>query len=169
MALVVYKSEILTPAGTLRVAVTDRGACALILPGVAEPKVRVAKLMAAARPGPMEHPILQPLLAACSRYFTGNPDALEGQSVDWTLLSDFQRKVYQLARTIPPGKVRSYGWIAEKLGKPRAARAVGQALASNPVPLVVPCHRIIAADGSLGGFTGGLPWKNKLLEIERRI
>lgn len=163
----IYKAEILTPAGTLRVAATNRGACALILPGVAKPKERVARLFALAGRGPAEHPVLEPLLAACSRYFAGKPEALEGQPVDWTLLTAFQRRVYQSARTIPPGEVRSYGWLARRIGKPGSARAVGRALATNPVPLIVPCHRVVAADGSLSGFTAGVAWKQKLLGMER--
>jgi methylated-DNA-[protein]-cysteine S-methyltransferase len=167
MEPIIYRGEILTPAGTMRVAATDRGACALILPGVAEPKERVARLLALARLGPAEHPILEPLLAACSRYFAGKPEALEGQPVDWSLLTPFQRQVYQAARTIPPGEVRPYGWVAQRMSKPSAARAVGRALAMNPVPLLIPCHRVVAADGSLRGFTAGIAWKQKLLEMER--
>ncbi len=94
---------------------------------------------------------------------------MEGQPVDWSLLTAFQRSVYQVACAIPPGTVRSYGWVAERLGKPRAARAVGQALAANPVPLLVPCHRVVASDGSLGGFTAGIAWKQQLLEMEGRF
>jgi O-6-methylguanine DNA methyltransferase len=164
-----FKDEILTPAGTIQVAATDRGACALLLPGVEEPKRRVAELLAEARRGPAEHPILQALLAALSTYFAGKPEALEGQPVDWSFLTEFQQSVYQTARGIPPGEVQPYRWVAERVGKPRAARAVGQALASNPVPLIVPCHRVVASDGSLGGFTGGLAWKQRLLEMERRL
>jgi len=78
----------------------------------------------------------------------------------------FQVKVWQVLRTIPYGRVRSYGWVARKIGKPRAARAVGAACGANPVPLLVPCHRVVAGDGSLGGFSGGLPNKKRLLKLE---
>ncbi len=163
----IYGAEVLMPAGTLRVAATDRGACALVLPGVGTPKRRVARLLALARPGPPDHPILQPLLAACRAYFDGEARALDDQPVDWSFATPFQARVYRTARTIPPGEVRSYGWVANQAGSPRGARAAGQALAANPVPLVVPCHRVVASDGSLGGFTGGLAWKRKLLALER--
>lgn len=86
--------------------------------------------------------------------------------VDVTDATSFQRAVWRAAAHIPYGRVRSYQWIAARLGKPQAARAVGHALGANPVPLVIPCHRVIAADASLGGFSCGLQWKRRLLELE---
>jgi len=80
--------------------------------------------------------------------------------------SSFQRRVWQTALRIPYGRARSYGWIASKLGGRRYARAVGHALGANPVPLIVPCHRVLAHDASLGGFSCGLPVKRKLLKLE---
>jgi methylated-DNA-[protein]-cysteine S-methyltransferase len=76
--------------------------------------------------------------------------------------------VYAAARTIPPGSTRSYGDVAALVGEPGSAQAVGQALGRNPVPIVVPCHRVLAADGSLHGFSapGGLDTKRRMLEIE---
>jgi methylated-DNA-[protein]-cysteine S-methyltransferase len=87
-------------------------------------------------------------------------------SLDLSDLTGFQRAVLEAARSIPYGEVRSYGWLAQRVGRPRAARAVGQALARNPVPIVVPCHRVIGGDGGLTGFSGGLGMKRRLLEIE---
>lgn len=81
-------------------------------------------------------------------------------------LSVFQRRVLKLCARIRPGSVRTYGWLATTLGCPNSARAVGQALAANPVPLLVPCHRVVGAGGLLGGFTGGLAWKEFLLGRE---
>ena len=80
----------------------------------------------------------------------------------------FQRKVWEITRLIPYGETRTYGWVAERIGKPKAARAVGQALSRNPLPIIVPCHRVIASDGKLGGFTGGLAMKRALLALESR-
>ncbi|MFC1915033.1 methylated-DNA--[protein]-cysteine S-methyltransferase [Chloroflexota bacterium] len=80
----------------------------------------------------------------------------------------FQRKVWEITRLIPYGETRTYGWVAERIGKPKAARAVGQALSRNPLPVIVPCHRVIASDGKLGGFTGGLDMKQALLALESR-
>jgi methylated-DNA-[protein]-cysteine S-methyltransferase len=82
---------------------------------------------------------------------------------------DFNRKVYEIARTIPPGATLSYGEIAERLGDKMLARDVGQAMGQNPVPIIVPCHRVLAAGGKMGGFSapGGTKTKLRLLEIER--
>lgn len=78
----------------------------------------------------------------------------------------FQRQVWEITRLIPFGETRSYGWVAEQIGKPAAVRAVGQALGRNPLPIIVPCHRVIARDGSLCGFGGGLEMKQYLLRLE---
>ncbi|CAA9429497.1 MAG: Methylated-DNA--protein-cysteine methyltransferase [uncultured Rubrobacteraceae bacterium] len=83
--------------------------------------------------------------------------------------SEWQRAVWMELTRIPYGETRSYGEIADLLDRPGAARAVGRANATNRLPLVVPCHRVIAADGSLGGFNGGLHIKERLLEHERRV
>lgn len=81
--------------------------------------------------------------------------------------SDFQRAVWSALREIPYGETWSYGQLAARLGKPGAARAVGLANGANPIPIVVPCHRVIGADGSLTGYGGGLETKSALLELER--
>jgi methylated-DNA-[protein]-cysteine S-methyltransferase len=83
-------------------------------------------------------------------------------------LPEFNRRVYELSRTIPPGSTMTYGEIAMRLGSPGTARAVGQALGQNPWPIVVPCHRVLAADGGMGGFSapGGVSTKRRMLEIE---
>lgn len=78
----------------------------------------------------------------------------------------FRRRAWEELRRIPRGATRSYGEIAEELGKRRAARAVGGACGANPIPVLIPCHRVLAANGGLGGFSGGLEWKRRLLAIE---
>jgi methylated-DNA-[protein]-cysteine S-methyltransferase len=80
--------------------------------------------------------------------------------------TDFQRRVWSALREIPYGQTTSYGALADRLGQPGAARAVGLANGRNPIAVIVPCHRVIGADGSLTGFGGGLPRKRKLLELE---
>jgi methylated-DNA-[protein]-cysteine S-methyltransferase len=89
--------------------------------------------------------------------------------VDLSPLPDFSRRVYEIVRTIPPGKTLSYGEIAERLGDKALARDVGQAIGQNPVPIIVPCHRVLAAGGKMGGFSapGGTKTKLRLLDIER--
>jgi methylated-DNA-[protein]-cysteine S-methyltransferase len=99
-------------------------------------------------------------------------DYLAGKRRDFSVPVDmangtsFQRRVWQAILRIPYGRVRSYQWVATKVGGKQYARAVGMALGSNPVPIIVPCHRIIAHDGSLGGFGCGLPMKRRLLKLE---
>lgn len=80
--------------------------------------------------------------------------------------TDFQMKVWNALLSIPYGKTVSYSQIASSIENPNAIRAVGTAIGKNPIPIVIPCHRVIAKDGSLGGYSGGLPVKKKLLEIE---
>jgi methylated-DNA-[protein]-cysteine S-methyltransferase len=81
---------------------------------------------------------------------------------------EFHQRVYEVARTIPPGNTLSYGDIAARLGSPRAARAVGQALGRNPFAIVVPCHRVLGAGGKIGGFSaqGGIDTKRRMLALE---
>ena len=86
--------------------------------------------------------------------------------VDMSAGTPFERKVWRAIIRIPYGRARSYQWVADRVGGKQYARAVGMALGANPVPIVVPCHRIIAQDGSLGGFSGGLPMKRRLLRLE---
>ena len=83
--------------------------------------------------------------------------------------TEFEQKVWFALQEIPFGETRTYKWLAEKLGKPNAARAVGQALSKNPLPVILPCHRIIESDGSLGGYSGGTDIKRRLLEMEYYI
>lgn len=99
------------------------------------------------------------------RYFRGEPVTFQDIDVDLSGATGFERSVYEATRAIPFGKVATYGQIAMAIGRPNAQRAVGRALGKNPASIVIPCHRVVAANG-LGGFTGGLHWKKKLLRHE---
>ena len=81
----------------------------------------------------------------------------------------FQRAVWETTRLIPYGETRSYAWVAEQIKQPKALRAVGQALSRNPLPIIVPCHRVLASSGKLGGFTGGIEIKKGLLHLEGSV
>jgi O-6-methylguanine DNA methyltransferase len=101
-----------------------------------------------------------------ARYLEGEAVQLPVEYLDRRRCSDFQWRVLMAEKDIPRGYVLSYGQLAAAIGEPKAARAVGTALARNPFPLIIPCHRTVRADGSLGGFGGGLPLKRALLEME---
>ena len=98
-------------------------------------------------------------------YFSGHkvtfPDEL-----DLSPATPFQRAVWEVTRLIPYGETRSYTWVAEQIGKPKALRAVGQALGKNPLSIIIPCHRVVASDGKLGGFGGGVEMKQRLISLE---
>lgn len=99
----------------------------------------------------------------------GGQDTLEDVPLDLGPVPEFQRRVYALARTIPPGQTLTYGELAARLGEPGAARSVGQALGRNPFAPIVPCHRVLAAGGRSGGFSagGGVATKLKMLQTEQ--
>lgn len=103
-----------------------------------------------------------------ANYLAGKGDDLSGIKIDLSRSTSFARKVYAVLRKIPAGTVVTYGELAKKVGSPQAARAVGRAMATNPLPLIIPCHRVIASDGSMCGFSspGGLNLKKKLLANE---
>jgi methylated-DNA-[protein]-cysteine S-methyltransferase len=107
------------------------------------------------------------LISYFEDYFDGKKPIFKG-ILDLTQATDFQRIVWQTAMLIPYGETRSYTWIAHNMGRPLSCRAVGNALGKNPLPLIVPCHRVIKADDSLGGFGGGLDMKRFLLKLERQ-
>jgi methylated-DNA-[protein]-cysteine S-methyltransferase len=100
------------------------------------------------------------------RYFAGEPVRFR-VPLDLSDGTPFQQKVWRVLQKIPRGQTRSYAWVAQQIGLPRAVRAVGGACGANPAPVLVPCHRVIASDGSLGGFSGGLVLKRALLRLER--
>jgi methylated-DNA-[protein]-cysteine S-methyltransferase len=100
------------------------------------------------------------------RYLAGNTVEFSLDDLDLGVCGAFQQRVLRLQFQIPRGKVGTYGGLADRLDHPQAARAVGTALARNPFPLVIPCHRAIRGDGTLGGFGGGLKMKRALLKME---
>jgi methylated-DNA-[protein]-cysteine S-methyltransferase len=110
--------------------------------------------------------IINKICKKLENFLKGKPIEFSLNNIDLTQLYNFQKKVLLLERKIPYGWVSTYGRLAKKTGVPRASRVVGQALARNPFPIIIPCHRVIKADGSLGGFQGGLKLKRKLLELE---
>jgi len=105
--------------------------------------------------------------AILQQYMSGVEDNLRLITIDLIGQSTFYSDAWKACRNIPLGQTRSYTWVANKIGRPRSQRAVGRAMASNPIPIVIPCHRVIRSDGSTGGYSGGGPdIKNKLLALE---
>lgn len=98
-------------------------------------------------------------------YFSGHRVAFADE-LDLSPATPFQREVWRITRLIPYAQTRSYRWVAAQAGQPGAARAVGQALARNPLPIIIPCHRVVKNDGRLGGFSGGPGVKRQLLHLE---
>ena len=177
MRTTVFKTE----WGWAGVATTVRGVVSVALPKpsrqAVERELRAARLMAGVgayrnTPPPTEARSASRVLTAAR---TAIEDYIDGKSRSFDLPLDlqgrspFQVKVWRVLQAIPYGRVRSYGWVARKVGKPKAARAVGGACGANPVPLLVPCHRVVAGNGSLGGFSAGLSLKKRLLKLEGTI
>jgi methylated-DNA-[protein]-cysteine S-methyltransferase len=105
------------------------------------------------------------LIKRLRSYFSGHKTTFPN-ALDLSAATSFQRQVWKMTRLIPYGETRSYSWLAEQLGKAGAVRAVGQALGRNPLPIIIPCHRVVAKDGRLGGYTGGVEIKRYLLNLE---
>ena len=111
-------------------------------------------------------PLLAEAIRQVTAYFAGERRDFE-LPLDWSLVTGFNRQVLrELASGVPYGAVVGYGDLAGRVGQPGAAQAVGMAMGSNPLPVVVPCHRVVESDGGLGGFGGGLDTKRKLLALE---
>ena len=153
-----------TAWGWVGIASSPRGLLALTLP---EPtQARALKPLLERWGGKQSYDdVLNDLKRKLQQYFDGQR-VLFDEPLDLSGATAFQRRVWSVVRDIPYGETRSYGQIARQAGSPGAARAVGRAMATNPVPIVVPCHRVIGSDGNLRGFGGGLDLKRRLLEME---
>jgi methylated-DNA-[protein]-cysteine S-methyltransferase len=153
-----------TPKGKIWILATGDGLREIRLGGergVAPAEVRARGLRVVHRA-----PWTDPARRALEDYLAGRATEFD-LALDLDVGTPFQRRVWAAARKIPYGHVVSYGELARMAGSPAAFRAVGNALGANPVPIVVPCHRVIHDDRSIGGFSSGLTWKRFLLEIER--
>lgn len=158
-----------TPIGFCGIAWNERGVAGLQLPETTADGTRAR--MRRRWSGATESPPPPDVQRAIDHVLA----LLEGKAVDFGDIAldlgaapEFHRKVYEVARTIPPGQTMTYGEIAKRLGAPHESREVGQALGRNPIAIIVPCHRVLGADGKMGGFSanGGVATKRRILEIE---
>ncbi|HUB36955.1 MAG TPA: methylated-DNA--[protein]-cysteine S-methyltransferase [Solirubrobacteraceae bacterium] len=161
----VYYGPVDSPFGTLHAALTKRGLVRLTFPEE-DPEEMVRELAERLSPRIVEAGAgLEPVQEQLDRYFEGRSRRFQ-LKIDWTLVGPFGQRVLKRTAAIPYGGFLSYGEIAAEAGSPGGARAAGNALGSNPIPIVVPCHRVLRAGGALGGYGGGLERKRYLLELE---
>ena len=153
-----------SPLGTLHVAVRDGRLCLIELSS--ESRFRDRLRASGEATEPLRSEPARAILGALGSYFAGDTKALDAIEVDPLGGTPFQRRVWSALRSIPAGETVSYRTIATRIRAPKAVRAVGAANGANPVPIVLPCHRVIGADGSLTGYGGGLPRKRWLLRHE---
>lgn len=155
-----------TTFGWVGIAWSHLGLVSTTLPRSSEAEV-LEQLPPSGSPIPNPPPglDLSALVGKLQGYFEGKVVAFD-EPLDPTVGTDFQHRVWQLTREIPRGQTRAYGQIAHLADSPGAARAVGQAMAHNPWPIIVPCHRVLGSDGSLTGFGGGLDMKRRMLQLE---
>jgi methylated-DNA-[protein]-cysteine S-methyltransferase len=158
-----------TAIGTCAIAWGAEGLCAVQLPGASEAatrkRIRAFCPDAEEKAPPLEAAAARDLIVALT---AGTHVDMSAIRLDMAGVPAFDRSVYEIARTVGPGETTTYGEIAKRLGMPREAQAVGQALGKNPFPIVVPCHRVLAKGGKTGGFSafGGVATKLRLLAIE---
>ncbi|MEK7686335.1 MAG: methylated-DNA--[protein]-cysteine S-methyltransferase [Verrucomicrobiota bacterium] len=157
-------SHIKTPDGIFTAFFSERGLVGLEFPRRSKSAKKPVPVQRDAPPHLKEWQLLTQ--AALLKALAGQrPGKLP--PLDLSAGTAFQQSVWALLQSIPPGHTLSYSEVARAIGRPKAVRAVGQACGANPIPVLVPCHRVLAAHGGLGGFSGGLEWKIKLLGREK--
>jgi methylated-DNA-[protein]-cysteine S-methyltransferase len=151
-----------TPRGLVRIAYLDGDSVARTQDGVLADVARRVSPRVLAAPRRLDEPRRE-----LDEYFAGRRDRFE-LALDWRLMTDFGRRILQATAEIPFGAVSTYRDVATRAGSPRGSRAAGNALGANPLPIVLPCHRVLHSGGGLGGYTGGIERKRALLAIEGR-
>jgi methylated-DNA-[protein]-cysteine S-methyltransferase len=159
-------AQVDSPLGPLTVAATARGLVRVAYPERPLDDV-LAGIAEEVSPRVLEAPErLDPIRRELDEYFEGRLRRFD-EPIDWSLTKGFFRRVLEATARIGYGEVRTYGEVAAGAGSPRAVRATGNGLGSNPLPVVVPCHRVVRTGGGLGGYTGGIERKEFLLSLER--
>ena len=162
----VFYADVDSPLGRLRLAASGRGLLRVAYPDN-DPEAVLDRIAARISPRVIEAPRRLDLVRReLDEYFAGRRRGFD-VAVDWSLVgTDFGRQVLEACAAIPYGRTDTYGGLSQKIGRPGASRATGNALGANPVPIVVPCHRVLASGGKLGGYTGGTDKKEHLLRLE---
>jgi methylated-DNA-[protein]-cysteine S-methyltransferase len=158
------------PWGPIHVATTPRGVLAIAVLAPLEPFVDDAARRSGLEWRPGSSPLLDRTVTAIEAFLEGEPQAFDGLPLDLADRGQWDRAVLEGVRRLRHGEVTSYGRLARRIGRPGAARAVGGAVGRNPIGLAIPCHRVIAGDGSIGGYGGD--WfgsREQLLEIKRDL
>jgi methylated-DNA-[protein]-cysteine S-methyltransferase len=158
-----------TPLGRMRINATDTGILRIILP--AENPEEVLEDLARKVSGRIlgvSTPAITTTRRELDEYFDGRRRTFD-VPLDWTLTRAFRREVLHATTLIPYGDTSSYRKVASAAGRPKAVRAAGSALANNPLPILVPCHRVLRTDGTIGQYTGGIAAKTQLLTLEKAI
>jgi methylated-DNA-[protein]-cysteine S-methyltransferase len=155
-----------SPLGTMIIAATAKGLAGLWFEGQRHlPPELAGPHQSAPQKADPEHPVLKNVSQQLTEYFAGQRSRFE-VPLDLTSGTAFQQSVWQALQAIPYGRTASYGDVSRRVGKPTAVRAVGAAVGRNPVSIIVPCHRVMGANGSLTGYAGGLDRKTALLKLE---
>jgi methylated-DNA-[protein]-cysteine S-methyltransferase len=160
MKLSIFETQI----GWIGVAFSERGLAAIQLPRTSRAQT-LAELVRDYPTGAFVEQAPAEIVRELHEYVEGRRREFD-LPLDWSTVKPFQRAVMSVLSQIPFGETRSYAWVARQIGKPNAARAVGRAVGANPIPIIIPCHRVIGSDGSLTGYGGGLPLKKRLLQLE---
>jgi len=153
-----------TAFGWVGIAASPQGLARLTLPKPGKGEA-LAELRESYPEGMLVEEKFEGLKDKLRRYFAGERVEFK-EPLDLSGLTPFQTQVLAACSTIPYGQTRSYRWLAERAASPRASRAAGQVMARNPLPIIIPCHRVVGANGSLTGFGGGLDLKQRLLDLE---
>ena len=161
-----FHATLKTPLGWVAILGTPRGVRHLTLPKSTPEEALDAILAEEGSLGPERPDLLTEVMALLERYYRGEPVDFSRVDIDMEGRSSFYKKIWQTLRDLPRGETVTYGALAARAGHPRAARAVGRAMAANPYPPIVPCHRVIGHGGRLTGFGGGLRLKAALLRME---
>ncbi len=158
-----FYTSIDSPIGTIFIASTSKGICAISLAVSEEAFLSEIKEYGVTQ---RDDKIFTELIKDLKDYFSGKKIDFHKYHLDISSRTEFQKKVWEKLLEIPYGETRSYKWLAKEVGSPNGFRAVGGANGKNPIPILIPCHRVINSDGSLGGYSGGVWIKEWLLKLE---